>query len=242
MLYGIIADIHGNLEALEAVLGCLPRVDRLICVGDIVGYGPNPNECIDLVRKMNIAAVSGNHEKAVVGEIDMQWFNENPKKAVFWTRDNMKPENMPFLKGLPLTLEMDDFQLVHGSLREPLEEYVSSISDAIPTFEMMTKPLCFLGHSHKPLFIGRRNDGNYNGRKLLNEDEIFIEEYEKVIINVGAVGQPRDGDPRASYGIYNSKSKIFSLHRIEYDIKKVQEKMKKAGLPQSLIDRLQRGR
>jgi diadenosine tetraphosphatase ApaH/serine/threonine PP2A family protein phosphatase len=121
-------------------------------------------------------------------------------------------------------------------------EYVTSLTEALPTFEKMTKPVCFIGHSHVPLFIALKKDGNYDGRVLVDEEEVLIENYEKVIINVGGVGQPRDGDPRASYGIYDSKTKIFTLHRVEYNIEQVQEKMKIAGLPQPLIDRLQFGK
>ena len=131
---------------------------------------------------------------------------------------------------------------MHGSLRNPLEEYVTSISEALPTFEKMTKPVCFIGHSHAPLFIALKKDGNYEGRELMDEEEVLTENYEKVIIDVGGVGQPRDRDPRASYGIYDSKTRIFSLHRVEYNIAQVQEKMTKAGLPEPLIERLSYGR
>lgn len=242
MLYGIISDIHGNLEALEVVLHELRRMEKLICLGDIVGYGPNPNECVKRIRDLNIPIVAGNHDKAVVGEVALTWFNRNAADAVRWTQGVITQENLEYLKSLPEVLEEDDFQIVHGSLRNPLEEYITSISEALPTFERMVKPLCFIGHSHVPLFIARKHDGNYDGRVLLDGEEVLVEDYEKVIVNVGAVGQPRDGDSRASYGIYDSKTKIFSQHRVEYNIKAVQEKMKISGLPQPLIDRLQFGR
>lgn len=241
MLYGIISDIHSNLEALKAVLDQLRKADQLINLGDIVGYGPNPNECVEKVRELKIPTVAGNHDKAVTGEMDITWFNPAAREAVFWTQRNIFQENLVYLKNLPLEGVEDGFQYVHGSLRSPLEEYVTCLVDAIPTFERMTEDLCFLGHSHAPLFIARTKEGNYDGRVLKDGDEILVDEYEKLIINVGGVGQPRDGDPRASYGTYNSKTKIFSLHRVEYDIKAVQEKMKAAKLPQSLIDRLQFG-
>jgi diadenosine tetraphosphatase ApaH/serine/threonine PP2A family protein phosphatase len=242
MLYGIISDIHSNLEALNVVLNKLYRVGMLVCLGDLVGYGPNPNECVEKVRGLKIPTVAGNHDKAVTGEMDVKWFNLNARDAVAWTQMVIFQENLDYLKSLPMVLEEDDFQCVHGSLRSPLEEYITSISEALPTFEKMTKPVCFVGHSHVPMFIAKMKNGNYDGRTLTDGEEILVDDYEKVIINVGGVGQPRDDDPRASYGIYDSKTRIFTLHRVEYNIKQVQEKMKKVNLPEPLITRLSFGR
>lgn len=242
MLYGIIADVHGNLEAFNTVLSRLQRADKMVCLGDIVGYGPDPNACVEKVRGLGIPSVAGNHDKAVTGELEMTWFNRNARDAVNWTREIISKENLEFLRNLPEVLEEDGFQLVHGSLRSPLEEYITSISEALGTFERMNRDVCFVGHSHAPLFIARKKDGNYDGRALLDGEEIVVGDYDKVIINVGGVGQPRDGDPRASYGVYDSKTSLFSLHRVEYNIGQVQEKMKKVGLPLPLIERLAFGR
>ncbi|NQT30362.1 MAG: metallophosphoesterase family protein [Candidatus Saganbacteria bacterium] len=242
MLYGIISDIHGNLEALETVINKLKEVDKIVCVGDIVGYGPNPNECVEKIRELNIPSVGGNHEKAVTQEFSMENFNSRAKQAVLWTQKVIAPENLEYLKQLPLILEEDGFELVHGSLNSPLEQYIYSIPDSILTFQAMTKPLCFTGHTHKPLFVALKKDGNYDGRLLQDDDELLVDDYEKIIINVGSVGQPRDKDPRASYGIYDSKTSLFGMHRVAYDISKVQEKMQQAQLPQPLIDRLSFGR
>lgn len=242
MLYGIIADVHGNLEALNAVLAELKKADKIVSAGDLVGYGPDPNECVEKIIKKEVAGVAGNHEKAVVGQLDLEWFNPNAKASVIWTQGKINPGNSEYFKSLPEVLKEDEFQVVHGSLKSPFLEYILSIVDALPTFEKMEKPVCFAGHTHRPLFIARKHDGFYDGRTLLDGEELFIEEYDKVVINVGAVGQPRDGDPRASFGFYNSKIKIFSLHRVAYDIEKVQKKMQKAGLRQPLIDRLKYGR
>ena len=242
MLYGIISDIHSNLEAFDTVLNRLHGVEKLVCLGDIVGYGPDPNPCVKKVRELKIPTVAGNHDKAVTGEMEVTWFNRNAREAVFWTQKEISPDNLEYLKQLPEVLEEDDFQMVHGSLRSPIEAYITSISEALPTFELMTKPVCFIGHSHAPLFIALKKDGNYDGRVLLDGEEVLVDDYEKVVINVGGVGQPRDGDPRASFGTYDSKTRIFTLHRVEYNVGQVQEKMKKAGLPYPLIDRLQFGR
>jgi diadenosine tetraphosphatase ApaH/serine/threonine PP2A family protein phosphatase len=150
--------------------------------------------------------------------------------------------NLEFLRGLPEVREEDRFYCVHGSLVSPLDEYVTGVAEAIQTFNLMSKPLCFIGHSHRPLFIACRTDGNYDGKILKDKDEILTSDYKKVIINVGGVGQPRDGDPRASFGVYDTSTDLFSLQRVTYDFEKTQQKMIQAGLPQFLIDRLQFGK
>ena len=242
MLYGIIADVHGNLEAFNTVLSRLQRADKVVCLGDIVGYGPDPNACVEKVRELGIPSVAGNHDKAVTGELEVTWFSPSAREAVSWTREVISQENLEFLRNLPEVLEEDGFQLVHGSLRSPLEEYITSISEAIGTFKKMSREACFIGHSHTPLFIAHKKDGNYDGRALRDGEELVVSDYDKVIINVGGVGQPRDGDPRASYGVFDPKSGLFSLHRVEYNIGQVQDKMKKVGLPEPLISRLKFGR
>jgi len=241
MIYGIIADVHGNLEALECVLERLASADEIVCLGDMVGYGPNPNECVQKLREAGVICIAGNHDRAATGDLDTQWFNEHAKKAIDWTVTHLTEDNARYLKALPLTLEFEDFQVVHGSLRQPLEEYILNLSDALPTFARMTLPVCFIGHSHQPFCLAKKKDGNYDGKTLTDGDEFLVDDYEQAIINVGGVGQPRDGDPRACFGIYNSSNKLFSLRRTAYDIAAVQEKMKASGLPQKLIDRLARG-
>ncbi|MBU0502005.1 MAG: metallophosphatase family protein [Candidatus Margulisbacteria bacterium] len=240
MLYAIISDIHGNLEALEAVLAAL-RVDKTICLGDVVGYGPNPNECLEKLRSLGIPALAGNHEKALLGEVDTKWFNPRAKAAIDWTGLQISSEDLEWLKTFPPTLMEPDFQAAHGSLRDPVNEYIMGVAEAIPTFELMERPLCFVGHTHRPVYLACQKDGNYGGGVLQEGDEVLIDNFEKVIINAGSVGQPRDGDSRASYGIYDTRLKIFTLHRVSYDILSVQEKMRQAQLPQGLIDRLTTG-
>lgn len=221
MRFGIVADIHGNLEALKAVLNELEgEVDRLACLGDIVGYGPNPNECAEIIRHKKIPSVAGNHEKATSGELELTWFNKNAAAAIRWTQKVIFPENLEFIRGLPLILDFPKFQIVHGSLVNPAEEYLTSLAEALPTFEKMTQKLLFVGHTHRPLIL------EHEGKK---------------IINPGSVGQPRDGDPRAAYLIFDEEKNESTLYRVNYDIPAVQEKMKAAGLPEFLIERLSRG-
>lgn len=242
MLYGIIADIHANLEAFQAVLQALRPVDRIVCLGDVVGYGPNPNECIALMQENNIPSVAGNHDRVAIGEMSPEWFNENARHAIEWTARQLTADIESYLKSLPLNLAYPDFEIVHGSLRNPLEEYITNLGEAAATIELMVKPLCFVGHSHQPIYVGLKASGTYDGRETRKDDKIYTHNYIKTLINPGSVGQPRDGDPRASFGIYDSEKKEFTLYRIEYNISTVQEKMLTAGLPQPLIDRLQYGR
>jgi diadenosine tetraphosphatase ApaH/serine/threonine PP2A family protein phosphatase len=241
MLYGIIADIHGNLEALEVVLHELRGVAQIISLGDLVGYGPNPNEVVEKICSLGIPSVAGNHDKAAVGEMSLEWFVDHAKEALIWTREQLTVTSSQFLGSLPLTLEFEDFQIVHGSLRSPLEEYIETFAEAVPNLELMTKSLLFVGHTHRPIYVVQRGEG-YDGRRLKDDQTIRVSEYQKVLINPGGVGQPRDGDPRASFGVYDSEKREFTLHRVEYNISAVQEKMRKVGLPQILIDRLAFGR
>ncbi|PIS30792.1 metallophosphoesterase [Candidatus Saganbacteria bacterium CG08_land_8_20_14_0_20_45_16] len=237
MLYGIISDIHSNLEALEAVLASL-KVDQIICLGDVVGYGPSPNECVERLRALGIPMLAGNHEKALLGELSTEWFNKNAKAAIDWTRQVISPENQEFLKSLPALAALADFVYVHGSLRDPVNEYILSLSEALPSFELMKSSFCFVGHTHRPGYFARKKDGFYDTQTLRAGDEVLIDNFDRVIINPGSVGQPRDSDSRAAFGIYDDSLRIFSLQRVVYDIASVQAKMRAAQLPQGLIDRL----
>ena len=241
MKYGLIADIHSNLEALKTVIREL-KVEKIICLGDLVGYGPDPNECINRVKALNGPVIAGNHDKAATGEMEITWFNRDAQDAILWTKDMLTEENLEYLKKLSPAADFEDFSIVHGSLREPLEEYITSLYEALPTFERMVKPLLFIGHSHVPLCIVQKKEGDFDGWMLEDNQKISVSEYQKVIINPGGVGQPRDGDPRASYGIYDLETRIFQLHRIPYDFKTTQEKMRKVNLPPFLIERLAYGR
>jgi putative phosphoesterase len=222
MRYGIIADIHGNLEAFEAVLSKLKgKADQVLCAGDVVGYGPNPNECVEMIRGENIPAVAGNHDKALVNEFPLGLFIEAAAEAMRWTQSVITPENLELIKGLPLKLEYPGFDIVHGSLLEPLSEYLTSMAAAVPTFNLMSKPKLFVGHTHQPLHLKYQD---------------------KEILNPGSVGQPRDGDPAAAYLLYDDEKQEVQLFRVEYDIEAVQKKMKAVGLPERLISRLKAGR
>lgn len=242
MQYIFIADLHANLEAFNQLRSALAEADQIIFLGDLVGYGPNPNECIERLKTLKIQGIVGNHDQAVLGEMELNWFTEAAQAAILWTQAVVNPDNLTYLKMLPLMLETLDFSAVHGSLRDPLREYITQLSEAAATFNLMTKPLLFIGHSHVPLVIYQTVDGSLDGHLLADGEVVDTSLHPKVIINPGGVGQPRDGDPRASYGIYDTDLHQFTLHRIDYDFKITQEKMRRAGLPLILSERLAYGR
>jgi len=240
MRYGIISDIHGNLEALEAAIDALSRekIDEYLCVGDIVGYGANPAECIEKTRALKPYIVCGNHDVASSGLIGTSAFNEAAKAAVMWTRNNLSREHIAFLKGLNFVYKHRHFTLVHGTLEEPeVFHYMSDGYAAHRTFRLMDTQISFVGHSHVPGIFSHRN-------KKLNyfyKEKLKFARNEKLIVNVGSVGQPRDGDPRLCYSVYDTDRNLITLKRLPYDIKKAQSKILDAGLPPFLAQRLSEG-
>lgn len=237
MKIGIISDIHSNLEALQTVLEKMPSVDPIICAGDIVGYGANPNECVGLIKDRNIRCVLGNHDRAVLTG-DTSWFNPLAAKAVHWTRNALHSECREFLAGLPEKLSFDfDFPLlvVHGSPMNPVEEYVLEERGARRCFEAAKQDLIIIGHTHvaQSFSLGKTVEtGYYKGGGVLNLGG-------RTIINAGSVGQPRDGNWMASYAVIEGRrAEIF---RVAYDVESASKKILGAGLPQFFADRLHAG-
>jgi predicted phosphodiesterase len=242
MKYAIIADIHSNLEALNVVAQAVRDADDVICLGDIVGYGPNPNECVEIVDKLKCTAIAGNHDMASIGKLDPVYFNREAREAIEWTAKVLNDPSVKYLGSLTEHQMIHDFEMVHGSLRDPFVEYISNIQEGAATIELMKKNLLFVGHLHIPLVIVKEKDGNFDGWQLNDGDVVELSKFDKIIINVGAVGQPRDMDNRASYGIYDTEAKTVEIKRVSYNIPAVQEKMRKVGLPDFLVERLSYGR
>lgn len=245
MRYAIISDIHSNLPALETVLSYLKKeVDAFICLGDIVGYGAQPNECCELIRELKPIAVAGNHDWGAVGKIPLDHFNPYAEEALIWTRDKLTSQNREFLASLPKTRESPLFNLAHGSLVNPLEEYLFSPFQAKNTFALLTSPLLFFGHTHLPtlFFQGEENILWVEFRELRSGSIVELNKKHRFLINPGSVGQPRDGDPRASVAIYDTKKRRVLLKRYEYPIEEAQRKIISAGLPVVLAERLSLGR
>lgn len=241
MLYVILADVHGNLEALEAVINTFPGVEekRILCAGDIVGYGADPEECIDRVVSLGAKSVLGNHDSAVIGKTDDAYFNPHAKEAVRWTRDRLSRRAKDYLNGLPLLIENKLFTVVHGTLYEPGEfHYTMSGADAMRTFEILKTRICFIGHSHVAGVFMLKDGKPFYSYK----NQMKLEKEVSYIVNAGSVGQPRDNDNRACYCVYDPEKEEIELRRVEYDIKSAQDKIMKAGLPPILAERLLYGR
>ena len=241
----IVSDIHSNLEAFQSVVrdaGERGGFDAVWCVGDIVGYGPDPGGCIDLLRSHAHAAIAGNHDLAAIGAIGIETFNPHAASAARWTANELSVEHRAYLHDLPLTVECGAFTLVHGSPREPVWEYflpqTMRPAALAASFQRFTTPYCLVGHSHIPL-VCREADLTF---RLFPEGEMLGLTQERLVVNPGSVGQPRDGDPRASYALYDSATKTIGRFRTHYAIEATQEKMRQRGLPEYLAARLSYGR
>uniref|UniRef100_A0A7C4GEF2 Metallophosphoesterase n=1 Tax=candidate division WOR-3 bacterium TaxID=2052148 RepID=A0A7C4GEF2_UNCW3 len=242
MRIGIVSDIHANLEALEAVLAVLRGrgADHFANCGDIVGYGPDPGPCIDIVRGLHGWVVAGNHDYAVLGRTSAAGFNSAAGAAIAWTRKQLTANQQLFLRGLPLTSCCTPLVLVHGSPAAPAAwEYVFTLHDAEAQMDCYSESVCVVGHSHYPFAVERTA-----GRpaRLITERSWELRPDAKYFVNAGSVGQPRDGDPRASCLLYDDRVRRMELLRVEYDVAAVQRKIRSAGLPEFLAVRLASGR
>lgn len=238
MRYGIFSDIHSNLEALQAVVEAYRKesIDSYLCVGDVIGYGANPVECCQINRELAIATVAGNHDWAGVDLFGLTYFNPQAEAAIVWTKRYLDESSKLFLQTLPLTYKESDFTLVHGTLYQPEEfHYLIDLYAAQQTFTVMDTSLCFLGHSHVAGIFLKQPDTVIRYNQASN---LEIQPQNKYIINVGSVGQPRDGNPKAAYCIYDSTEKKVQIKRVDYDIQAARKKIIAAGLPRILGDRL----
>ena len=243
MRYAIIADVHANLVAFTAVLDDIDGrggVEEVWCLGDIVGYGPDPHQCIELLCRYNHVCVAGNHDWAAIGKLDTSDFNPDAAAACRWTGQQLTPEDIHYLESLPLVIERGDFTLVHGSPREPVWEYLLSTASARENFACFQSQFCLVGHSHVPLIFEYGEGGACSLSQFPAEGVVGLAR-NRLIINPGGVGQPRDGDPRASYAIYDSEAGTISLYRIPYNIGVTQARMVEYGLPVRLVARLNYG-
>ncbi len=241
MKYALISDCHANLEATEVVLNFIDglNVDRIINLGDVVGYNADPNEICDIMRERNIPTICGNHD-AVASGLEEPWgFNPVALSAAMWTREALRDDNLEWLRGLPDTQKFDNFLAVHGSPANR-NSYLFTWEDIlphIPYVEEQDCSWCFFGHTHSPGIFSR--DGVYT----VDDDNKFMLTDEKVFfVNPGSVGQPRDGDPRSSFGLLDTETKEFELVRLNYPVKKAADKVTNAGLPAFLAERLFLGR
>ena len=237
MRYAIFADIHANLEALEAVLAAYKKesVDKYFCVGDVVGYAANPNECLEKFSEINPVCVAGNHDWASVGLLSLDYFNRYAKEAISWTVGNLKDKAVSFLKTLQLVYKNEDLTLVHGTLSSPQDfDYMIGNEIASRSFGLLETDVCFVGHTHTPgIFIQSKDQVRY-----AYTEKIVMAQGHKYIVNVGSVGQPRDSDYRASYCLYDTENREIIIKRVDYDKALARSKIIEAGLPRFLGDRL----
>ncbi|MCS7048737.1 MAG: metallophosphatase family protein [Verrucomicrobiae bacterium] len=241
MKYAILSDIHGNLEALQAVLqdakqqGCT----HYVCLGDIVGYGPNPRECLHVIQELNCPTVIGNHDEYVAKDQALTGFNPMAADGIKWTRDQLTEAEKNWLRDLKYVRTVDPFTIVHATLDLPERwAYVFDKLAAAASFNYQHTAVCFNGHTHVPIAFIRTPAGIQGGLYT----RIRIEVARKYFINVGSVGQPRDRNPKAAYVIFDLPNNLIELRRVEYDLTTTQKKIRAAGLPESLAQRLEQGR
>jgi diadenosine tetraphosphatase ApaH/serine/threonine PP2A family protein phosphatase len=237
----IISDIHANLTALEAVLADAGKIDAVWCLGDLVGYGPDPNECVERIRGLpNLQCIIGNHDAAAAGNIEVDAFNPEARKTVLWTQERLTPANKEYLKNLPERVDLEDITLVHGSPFRPVWEYLLDTRTATFNFEFFETPYCFVGHTHLPV-IYHLPDDRLIAQLIVPEHSSKMTLAPRAILNPGSVGQPRDRDHRAAYAILDLSDYTWEWHRVEYDIESVQERMRQENLPERHITRLSAG-
>lgn len=240
MRTAIFGDIHANLEALDAVMSdsVLNEVNNYVCLGDIVGYNADPVGCLNRIRDMACPTVKGNHDLDASEDHSLENMNPVAAEALNWTREQLDDDQRLWLKKLRMVRQVSDFTIVHSTLDQPIHwNYVTNRFDAMSNFSYQFTQLCFHGHTHVPRVYVKSDKV-----REMPAESVEIEANAKYFINVGSVGQPRDGDPRASYAIYDHETKVILFRRIEYDIATTQRKIIEAGLPEMLAERLEEGR
>jgi diadenosine tetraphosphatase ApaH/serine/threonine PP2A family protein phosphatase len=239
--YAILSDVHSNIEALDAALALTSPDDKLLCLGDIVGYGPNPNECVAKIRDLCTAAVLGNHDVAAIDNFGLAYFNPAAREAMRWTQRVINAESKEWLNSLGYEFRMPEFLLVHGAPKNYFE-YILDKAGAGRAFAATDAPIVFIGHTHIAEYYSLSADGSIGHKHLQQGGELVLEPGVRYIVNVGSVGQPRDLNPRASFGLYDSDARTVNIVRFDYAISRVQEKIVSAHLPEALARRLLVGR
>lgn len=240
VLYAVLADIHGNLQALSAVLDDVERTgaDKVLCVGDIVGYGAHPKQCLDAMRELSSVTVAGNHDWGAVDKVDIDYFNADARDSIEWTREQLGPDERQYLQGLNLVETLGDLALVHSSFFAPeYFDYIQTVYDVQLNFRHLQMPVGFVGHSHVPAMFATDRPS-----ECFLQEELQLSDGTRAIINVGSVGQPRDLDPRASYALYDVEAHKVTMRRVEYDVQAAFQEILNAGLPTTNAHRLLIGR
>jgi predicted phosphodiesterase len=241
MIILVISDIHANLAAFETVLkDADSEWEKIWCLGDLVGYGPYPNECVALLREHDHLSLSGNHDWAVLGRLDPQTFNADAQYAISWTQKAISETTRTYLEALPPTLVHDSYTLSHGSPRQPVWEYILDERTAAVNFSYFDTPICLVGHTHVPVMYEQTGDASALAKAPRYGEQVSLKG-SRQIINPGSVGQPRDSDPRAAYALLDTESWIWEHRRVSYPVEDTQEQMRDAGMPYRLVARLEYG-
>ena len=238
----IVSDIHGNRVALEAFLAASQTFDAIWSLGDTVGYGPRPRECVDLMVQHGAGPVLvGNHDLAAIGQLDLADFNPVARTAARWTGLQLGPEHQAYLAALPPATSAEGYTLAHGSPRAPIWEYVADAKTATDNFAFFDTVACFIGHTHLAMYAALGDGRSRAEMGTFRDGETLELRGARFLVNPGSVGQPRDGDPRAAYAILDTNRAAVSAHRVTYDIGMTQHQMSVSGLPEALIARLALG-
>jgi diadenosine tetraphosphatase ApaH/serine/threonine PP2A family protein phosphatase len=245
MRYLIISDIHANLSALDTVLADAGRFDFVWCLGDVVGYGPEPNDCVARLREHPHLCLSGNHDWAALGKLDLRGFNSDARTSAEWTRRQLDPAARAYLQALPPSRVEAGYTLAHGSPRQPIWEYILDPLTAEHNFEAFATVVCLVGHTHVPAMYFMPTDGPDGERHCQPRPPLWNEPIHlnsgRWIVNPGSVGQPRDGNPDASYAILDLEANLWEFRRVRYPVHETQRRMRQHGLPSRLIERLAQG-
>lgn len=241
MRFLVISDIHANLAALEAVLADAEgEWDQIWCLGDVIGYGPDPNECVALLREQEHLSLSGNHDWAVLGRLDRDSFNDDAQVAISWTQRVLTEESQQYLEALPSLVVEEPFTLAHASPRQPVWEYILESVTAAANFDHFDTPYCLVGHTHFPVIYEQSGRASAEALAPLYFEPFSLNDV-RLIVNPGSVGQPRDYDPRAAYAILDTAELTWEHRRVAYPVERTQSRMSNFGLPYRLISRLEFG-
>ncbi len=240
-MIGFLSDLHSNLDALEAVLKDMEKrkVEKVVCLGDLVGYGPEPEATIRRIREAADVVLLGNHDAMALSDDECEHFNSHARLAMEWTRGQLGEESRAWMAQLPYLYREEGWLCVHASPRAPADwNYVSSLDDAVEAFDFFGEPFCFIGHTHRPLITLQEGRQNY---RVLDMNDWRLRPGQRLLGNVGSVGQPRDLDNRAAWMLFDPKAGAVTIRRVDYDYGLTQRKMVRAGLPDFLVHRLSRG-
>ena len=245
MRYGVFSDVHANLEALRAVLSGLEKekVQAYIFCGDMIGYGPQPDECVEIIKKLpNLAAVMGNHDSALRDLSLLTFFSPDSLPPIRLANEALSKENFKFVSGLPHTYTGEHFHVVHGSFLDPIKEYWITKSQYKVNYDLWKGTVCFVGHTHIPFIMHSKDNKEIMIDLFTKEgEEVLLDKTSRYVINPGSVGQPRDGDNRAAAGVFDSEKNTFKIIRAGYDIERTQYQMAARGFAKRIIDRLSTG-